>query len=139
MTSCVTLINDFYMIVPSELSVYYGAAALVTMSQPHQVAAVGRLQVNEGKTHILLDTEDIDYDAFRGQTSFDVVIFPQSSQNAFESGKDYDGEVWRIECQIDLAELKPAESTLCIDFDTSNTAVGTYGIKSCAGSVRAVL
>lgn len=35
----VTLMNQFYMIVPKSLQIYYGAAALLTQNEPHETAA----------------------------------------------------------------------------------------------------
>lgn len=130
----VTLLNEFYMIVPPNLQIYYGAAAVVTQNTAHDVAGVGYLRRHEGKTHILMDERDIDYNLFREQNSFYIVLFPQEAQKYFESGEDYSAEVYLVKCIIDLKKPELAQSTLCIDFGTSNTTVGTYGIKNSAVS-----
>ncbi len=126
----VTLLNEFYMVVPKTLPIYYGAAAIITKDTPCEIAAVGTLQLHEGKTHILLQTKNIDYKIFGEQNSFYIVIFPQVAQAFFDGGKLYGGEVYLVESQIDLKHLERARATLCIDFGTSNTTVGTYGVKN---------
>ena len=126
----VTLMNKFYMIVPKSLQIYYGAAAVITKNKPHELAAVGSLQLHEGQTHILLQEKNIEYDLFRQQNNFYIVLFPQSAQEKFEGGEYYNGEVYLVECQVDLKQLEKARPALCIDFGTSNTTVGSYGIKN---------
>lgn len=125
----VTLQNDFYLIVPRSL-IYYGAVALVAQNNLREVAAVGHLRFHEGKTHILLSEKNIDYKLFREQNTFSVVLFPQEAAEVFQHGELWDGEVFTVDCIIDLKRLEPARSTLCIDFGTSNTTVGTYGVKN---------
>ena len=126
----VTLLNEFYMMIPANLQIYYGASAVVTQDRSHEVAGVGSLRLHEGKTHILLEEKNIDYSLFREQNSFNIVLFPQKAQEFFERGEDYRDEVYVVECIIDLKQPELAQSTLCIDFGTSNTTVGTYGIKN---------
>ncbi|MBR6012756.1 MAG: hypothetical protein IK062_03110 [Selenomonadaceae bacterium] len=126
----VTLMNKFYMIVPKNLQIYYGAAAVITKNEPHELAAVGSLQLHEGKTHILLQEKNIEYDLFRQQNNFYIVLFPQSAHEKFEGGEYYSGEVYLVECQVDLKQLEKARPALCIDFGTSNTTVGSYGTKN---------
>ena len=126
----VKLNNEFYMVVPKNLPIYYGAMAIITKNEPQEISAVGKLQLHEGKTHILLDTKDIDYKIFEEQSSFYIVLFPQAAQNIFESGGDYKGEIYLVETQIYLKSLERARTTLCIDFGTSNTTIGSYGVKN---------
>lgn len=126
----VTLLNEFYMVVPQSLPIYFGAIAIVTKNHPQEVSAVGTLQLHEGKTHILLQAKNIDYKIFGEQNSFYIVIFPQAAQAVFERGETYSGEVYFVESQIDLKQLERARTSLCIDFGTSNTTVGTYGVKN---------
>ncbi len=130
----VTLMNDFYMMVPSNLPLYHGVMAIITPERPHEIAAIGSLQFNRDRTHILLETRNIDYNIFGARESFYIVVFPSAAQNIFESGGDYEGEVYHIECTINFGRLESSQSTLCIDFGTSNTTVGTYGIKNPGGS-----
>ena len=126
----VTLLNEFYMMIPANFQIYYGAAAVVTQDRSHEVAGGGSLRLHEGETHILLEERNIDYNLFREQNSFDIVLFPQKAQEFFERGEDYRDEVYLAQCIIDLKQPALAQSTLCIDFGTSNTTVGTYGIKN---------
>ena len=130
----VNLLNDFYMVGDDTASLYRGAMAIITQESVPQVAAIGSLQFNNTKTHILLETQNIDYEIFGGKRNFYIVVFPSAAQSDFENGVDYAGDVYRIECRINLEKLKPAKSTLCIDFGTSNTTVGTYGIKNPEGN-----
>ena len=127
----VTLLNDFYMIVPPHLKIYQGAMAIVsTQGTLRKIACVGSLRQHEGKTHILIETQDIDYNLFREQNYFNVVLFPEAAQEFFENGEIYSGEIYLVECIVDLKQPQIAQSTLCIDFGTSNTTVGSYGIKN---------
>lgn len=125
----VTLMNKFYMIVPKDLQIYYGATAILSQNE-HELAAVGSLQLHEGETHILLQEKNIDYEIFRQQNNFYIALFPQTAQEKFERGGYYGGEVYLVECQVDLKQLEKARPALCIDFGTSNTTVGSYGIKN---------
>lgn len=127
----VTLLNEFYMITSPDLQIYCGATAIITtQSGEHEVAGVGNLRLHEGKIHILMEEKNIDYDLFRQQNSFYIVLFPKKAQEFFERGEDYREEAYLVECIIDLKQPEIAQSTLCIDFGTSNTTVGTYGIKN---------
>ena len=128
----VTLLNEFFMIIPPSLKIFYGAAAVVNTDG--EVAAVGSLRLHEGKTHILLDAHNIEYSFFRAQNSFHVVLFPEAAQKFFERGEIYNGEIYFVECTIDLKQPPTAQATLCIDFGTSNTTVGSYGVKNSAAN-----
>ena len=131
----VTLMNDFYMMVPGNLPLYHGLMAIITPDERvHEIAAVGSLQPDKGQTHILLESHNIDYGIFDERENFWLVLFPSAAQNIFESGGDYEGEVYYVECSINFGKLETAKSTLCIDFGTSNTTVGTYGVKNPGGS-----
>ena len=130
----ITLLNDVYMQVPNDISLCNDAMAIVIPGAPYELAAVGSLQKNDDKMHILLKVKNIVYDVFRRQKNFCIVLLPDSANDILARGDEYDGDVYRIECEITFAQLKPAKSTLCIDFGTSNTTVGTYGVKNPGGS-----
>lgn len=135
----VTLMHDFYMMIPKDMKIYYGAVAIITKTEPYEVAAVGYLQSDEGHTHIILQTKNIEYNFFKDQTAFYIALFPQSAQAQLERERNYVGEVYLAESQIDLKQLEKAKSTLCIDFGTSNTTVGTYGIKNSPADKQEIL
>ena len=137
----VTLMNDFYMIIPKDLNIYYGTVAVITKNAPNEVAAVGYLQLYEGKTHIILkaENENIDYNFFKEQTAFYIVLFPQDAQEQLEKNQVYSGEVYLTETQIDLKQLERSTTTLCIDFGTSNTTIGTYGVKNSTANSQEIL
>ena len=135
----VTLMNDFYMIIPQDLNIYYGTVAVITKNAPNEVAAVGCLQLYEGKTHIILKAENIDYNFFKEQTAFYIVLFPQDAQEQLEKNQSYSGEVYLTETQIDLKQLEKSKTTLCIDFGTSNTTIGTYGVKNSTANSQEIL
>ena len=130
----VTPMNDFCMKIPRDLPIRHEAVAIVMQETPYEIAAFGKLQRNEDYTHILLESKDINYGAFRNQTNFYAAVLPEAAGAVFASGGDYEGEVYRIECRIELVQPVTAKSTLCIDFGTSNTTVGTYGILERGGS-----
>lgn len=41
----------------------------------------------------------------------------------------FSGKLWFKEISIQLEKMKRVENILCIDFGTSNTTAGTYGVK----------
>ncbi len=126
----VSAIDNFYIEVPKTLQIYYGAAAIITKNKPYEAVAVGYLQNAANRTHIILDSQNIEYNLFRTQNRFYIVLFPQAAKEIFERGEYYNGETFLVECQIGLKELERAKTALCIDFGTSNTAVGSYSIKN---------
>ena len=126
----VTISSGFELRIPPSVQIYRGAVAIVSRNNQCKLAAFGSLKEFNGGTYLLLDARDIDYELFRGRSSFYVVVFPQTARDVFERGEIYSGKVYRVECTIKLQQLEKTESTLCIDFGTSNTTVGTYGVKN---------
>ena len=92
----VTLLNEFYMMIPAGLLIYYGAVAIVPQNNKREVAAIGNLRLHEGRTHILLQEKNIDYDLFQKQSSFYIVLFPQLAQEKFEGNEYYSLKLFPI-------------------------------------------
>lgn len=135
----VTLMDNFNMNIPQDLNIYYGAMAILTKDTQTKIAAAGYLQFYEGYPHIILQDENIEYDFFSDRTAFYIAIFPQSAKEQLENENDYSDEVYLAEAQIDLKPLEKADTTLCIDFGTSNTTVGTYGVKKSADNKQEIV
>jgi len=103
------------------------------------VAAVGVLQKSgSGKEyHILLDRENINFSAFQNNKKYRLALFPAGALSILLQQKqdmklsdilEYRGEVYTIPCTINYKPMEEVGNTLCIDFGTSNTSAGSYGI-----------
>ena len=123
----VTVLDNFC--IAGAVKIYHGLMAVVTRDSMHETVAVGSLQYHDNQLHIILPKEKIHYKAFENQTNFDLLFLPDSAKISLENSGIYNGEILLVDCQIDFKRIETATSTLCIDFGTSNTTVGTYGIK----------
>ena len=130
----VTLQDEFYLRIPESCSVYAGCAALAVCNTGN-IAAIGTLQGNMDEMHMLFDAENINYDLFKKNRRFNVVLFPESQSEFFcqkfneQQLKAYQSELYTVEVDIDFQRLESTSKTLCIDFGTSNTTAGSYGIR----------
>ncbi len=93
-----------------------------------EVAAVGRIVNKEGSDFILVERDNINYNAFRGKTNFHLAVFK------LNECAELTGEFLCHQLQIEMHELEFTEHVLCIDFGTSNTTAGSYRIKNEFGS-----
>ena len=125
----VTLSDRFWIKLPQNTSICYGCVALINADN-NAVTAVGRLEDNrrddtaEILPHLVFDSANIDYEQFKYQREYKVMLFPAD----FTGAEDYAGEIYLLECDIGFGELQTTTQPLCIDFGTSNTTAGTYGI-----------
>ncbi len=94
--------------------------ALITEAEGNQVLALGRLaRLEDGRYSVIFDKkEQILYDRFAGRNQFRLVVFSGKGQG-YSRIFDMDFEPFSTE----------HERPLCIDFGTSNTTAGSYGIK----------
>lgn len=118
---------------------YEGCAALVN-AKTGEVAAVGHLVdgnvfgEKRRAPHLVFDAKNIEYEMFRKQRKFDLVLVPEEEQSFFvgsmtkEKAAGYTGRLLVKSCQLGYGELETTERILCIDFGTSNTTAGTYGL-----------
>lgn len=101
------------------------------------VAAVGRLIEDDSEYRIVIDnTEDsINYKSFKNVIKFSIVVCDVKHEKSIydhrTSQKIPAGiELYAISTKIRLCELEISDKPLCIDFGTSNTTAGTYGLKA---------
>ncbi|AXL20729.1 hypothetical protein [Megasphaera stantonii] len=127
----VTLQDSFFIKIPNTLSLYMGCVGLINCNTG-EVAAIGYLEYNKDVLHLLFKSKNIVYNSFIANRKFKIVLFPQEAASFFQRNIDisnYKGNVYEVECYLDYQKLDTTEKTLCIDFGTSNTTAGSYGIK----------
>lgn len=73
---------------------------------------------NDGIYHIIMDCNNIQFDLFTPPYSYRVGLFPSDNSKVMYI-KHY---------KIKYKKLETVSNTLCIDFGTSNTSAGTYGL-----------
>ena len=84
-----------------------------------KTVAVGHLEGNTQEPRLVFLAKDIDYDSIKKNRKHEIILFPEgSNENIF----------YAVECELGFRQLEEAKRTLCIDFGTSNTTSGSYGI-----------
>lgn len=104
------------------LPISHEYVALMSLDES-QVVAVGRLEKQHEKYHVIMEKEDIDFSALVQPYRYKLVLFP--------FGFTLESKVIPLCTKIvpiTLKDLEVTSSTLCIDFGTSNTCAGSYGI-----------
>lgn len=135
----VTLSDGFWIKIPDNVSISHLCAALIN-SQTEEVVAVGSIEeffTNSGETrpHLIFDADKIKFEQFERQREFNVMLIPVEQEDfLINPGDDYHGELYIFECDLNLGTLKNTDNPLCIDFGTSNTTVGTYGLGNNIGN-----
>lgn len=125
----VNLHDDFRFYFPAGLRAYPGCAALLSNDEKY-IAAIGYLDVDPDKqVHLLFDREKIQYDLIKDNNQYKIILFPNEA-GSFFSGKiqKYTGSIYLVPCKVTFRQLKNTSRTLCIDFGTSNTTVGSHGV-----------
>lgn len=118
--------QDAFYLTHAPADVYLGAVALM---RGDTVAAEGHLVAAKGDLHIVCHARDIRYTQFDGTQKFTLLMLKASSLRAVQAGDYGNASAYRKEIRIQFSKLPVAESrTLCIDFGTSNTTAGSYGI-----------
>lgn len=129
----VTLSDGFWIKVPDNVNISHICAALIN-SQTEEVVAVGSIEkyfINSGETrpHLIFDADKIKFEQFERQREFNVMLIPAEQENfLINPSGDYRGKIYIFECDLNLGTLKKTDKPLCIDFGTSNTTAGTYGL-----------
>ncbi len=96
----------------------YGKAALFNVHQQKTVA-VGHLEGTAQEPKLVFSDKDMDYASIKKNRKHEIILFPANEkENVFYS----------IECEVGFRELEDTKRTLCIDFGTSNTTAGSFGI-----------
>lgn len=84
-----------------------------------KTVAVGRLLGSPQEPKLVFPAEDMDYESIQKNCKHEIILFP----------KDRNEKVfYAIPCELKFRKLEEANRTLCIDFGTSNTTAGSYGI-----------
>lgn len=96
----------------------HGKAALFN-TQLKKTVAVGHLEGTTLEPKLVFSDKDIDYESIQKNRKHEIILFPaDTSEKAF----------YAVECELGFRRLEDAKRTLCIDFGTSNTTAGSYGI-----------
>lgn len=96
----------------------HGKAALFN-THLSKTVAVGHLEGTAQEPKLVFSSKDIDYDSIQKNRKHEIILFP-----ADDSVKSF----YAVECELGFRKLEEAKRTLCIDFGTSNTTAGSYGI-----------
>ncbi|MCR5833915.1 MAG: hypothetical protein K6G55_04615 [Selenomonadaceae bacterium] len=99
-------------------SISYGKAALFN-THFGKTVAVGHLEGTRKEPRLVFADKDIDYNTVQKNRKHEIILFPTD-----ENAKVF----YAVECEIGFRKLEEAKRTLCIDFGTSNTTAGSYGI-----------
>lgn len=128
--------HEFFMIIPQGINVTNLCAAIVKPNTK-ETAVLGNLKVEGEKTYLLAEKDNIFIDVFlnpinKNNANAEIVLFPKESESYIIERKldDYKGTLYTIKCRISFQQLEICKKTLCIDFGTSNTTVGSYNISS---------
>lgn len=128
--------HEFFMIIPQGLNVTNLCAAIVKPNTK-ETAVLGNLKVEGEKTYLLAEKDNIFIDVFlnhinKNNANAEIVLFPKESESYLLEGKldDYKGMLYTIKCRVSFQQLELCKRTLCIDFGTSNTTVGSYNVSS---------
>ena len=136
-------VQDDFCLKSEDYSLYFGAVALIGLDgKNEEVVASGHLErdVND-EIHLIFAAEDIDYDFFHSYTQCQVLLFSQEAAavlNQRPLNPDKVSAAYLVTCYVDFEGMKSTKRTLCIDFGTSNTTAGSYGILSNDDSIEIV-
>ena len=96
----------------------HGKAALFNIHLGKTVA-VGHLEGTDDKPNLVFESQNIDYESIQKNRKHEIILFPSDdTSNLF----------YAVNCELGFRKLDDAKRTLCIDFGTSNTTAGSYGI-----------
>lgn len=90
------------------------------------VVAAGSFVDNGKDKCFVFPSENIKYEALERQESFALALLSDGNSNEYF--------VAERDVIVHLTELEETEKVLCIDFGTSNTTAGSYGLKDPFGS-----
>lgn len=84
-----------------------------------KTVAVGHLEGDHHQPRLVFSVQDIDYKSIQQNKLHEIILFP----------KDANVPVfYTVSCKVEFLPLEESKRTLCIDFGTSNTTAGSYGI-----------
>lgn len=94
------------------------------------VIGFGRLQTSEKDIniyHLVIPCEQLDFEAFKPPHKYYVVLFDKEVQVTSEGVSNH-RHIYAKSYYLGFKAVETTENTLCIDFGTSNTCAGTYGL-----------
>lgn len=96
----------------------HGRAALFN-THLQKTVAVGHLEGTRQEPKLVFSSKDIDYDSIKKNRSHEIILFPaEEKEQVF----------YAVTCELGFREMEETNRILCIDFGTSNTTAGSYGI-----------
>lgn len=114
---------------------FYEGLVVILKGSENTVVAAGSLQQEKNKYHIILDRDNIDYDAFGSNKKYRLGLFKENEVQVLKKEKlqksdaiEFAGSISTVSCTIDYKPMDISNNALCIDFGTSNTSAGSYGI-----------
>ena len=126
-TMPLTLFDDFRVNCPVE-TIYCDAAALAVTGG--KIVTVGNIVLKDGQAYLTADAENIDFGTIGNKQGkfYSLYLFPK---DADLDTNNYRGEIYELKGRnVYFKEIETTEKLLCIDFGTSNTTAGSYGIKN---------
>lgn len=131
----ITVQDDFIVELDDEN--YRPQAALLGKAND-EIVAFGHMEKDEqGERHFVAQKENIDYEFFRKQSQCCLVLIPEERKSGSRSLPD-SPRLILVPWNIYFKEMEKSKRTLCIDFGTSNTTVGSYGVLSGDNEVEIV-
>ena len=112
-------------------NVYLGCAVIVNIN--NELIAVGKIKEVDNDFRLIFN--EIKYDLLKNNRNCKVLLFEDKSKEFFNSEikqsqiYSFDYKVYSVKFKAECKKLEEAQRPLCIDFGTSNTTVGSYGIK----------
>ena len=134
--------QGFKIHIPDEADVFKGCMLLFDGST-REVAAVGSIAPNGKDECLVFEADNIDFDIVKKKSSFRMALFTNAVGKKLgleltaDDIRNMQIEMWEVKQDVNIKcdDLESTDNTLCIDFGTSNTAVGSYGLKNPQGTV----
>ena len=134
--------QGFKIHIPGEADVFRGCMLLFDGST-REVAAIGSIAPNGKDECLVFEADNINFDIVKKKSSFRMALFTNAVGKKLgleltaDDIRNMQIEMWEVKQDVNIKcdDLESTDNTLCIDFGTSNTAVGSYGLKNPQGTV----
>lgn len=136
----ISIHDSFIIDIKDDIEVYENLV-LITDSENKNVAAVGKIinaAEKKNNKYFIAEKSNIEFVEFDKKTKFNIVLFDKASEEFFKNPDNllslptdnkFNYGVYCKEVRIEMEKMRvEKEKFLCIDFGTSNTTVGCYGI-----------
>ncbi len=108
------------------IEIYRGQVALVNL-ETQKTAALGHLEGNDAEPALVFPANKIAFDRIINDSElYDLIIFPAD----FKRLANNQIKFYKVPCEASCREPENALRPLCIDFGTSNTTAGSYGVQT---------